>query len=98
MNSSAPHDIETGTEMTDALSRKDLLRRVGMGAGALALGSALGAAPIAARPAAAMVNLGRRTFHVAYGGATCEAFTYAAYEKHLFAQQGIDVKLYHGTL
>jgi NitT/TauT family transport system substrate-binding protein len=82
-----------------AVTRKDLLRRAGVGAGAVVLGSALAAVPAnAARMAIPMVNLGRRTFYVGYGGATCEAFTYAAYAKGLFAREGIDVKLHHGAL
>jgi NitT/TauT family transport system substrate-binding protein len=43
-------------------------------------------------------RLGRRTFRVQYGGATCEAFTYAAYAKGLFAAEGLHVKLAKGVL
>jgi NitT/TauT family transport system substrate-binding protein len=76
-----------------ALSRKDLLRRAGVGAGALVLGSALGTAPVAARVAAPAVLRGRRTYRVAWAGATCEASIYTAYAKHLWAREGLDVKI-----
>jgi NitT/TauT family transport system substrate-binding protein len=89
-----------GTDMTGhpGLSRKNLLRGAGAGAGALILGGAVGAAPAAARGAATSARLGRRTYRAGYGGATCEAFTYAAYNKGFFAQEGLHVKLDKGIL
>jgi NitT/TauT family transport system substrate-binding protein len=58
-----------------------------VGAGALVLGSALGTAPA--------VHLGRRTYRVAWVGGTCEASTYAAFAKHLWARESITVELMH---
>ena len=78
-----------------ALSRKNLLRRTAVGAGALVLGTALGTAPAVAQVAAPAVHLGRRTYRVAWVGGTCEAFTYAAFAKHLWAREGINVELTH---
>lgn len=79
--------------------RKDLLRRAGMGAGALALGGAaatlLGATPVAARMAAPAVLRAGKTYRAAWVGATCEASTYTAYAKHLWASEGINVELLH---
>ena len=89
-----------GTEFTghEALSRKDLLRRAGAGAGALVLGSTVGTAPAGARGTRRPARLGRRTYHINYGGATCEAFTYAAYTEHLWASEGINVKISKAAL
>src|SRR5438552_17850458 len=72
------------------LSRKGLLRRAGVGASALVLGSALGTAPAAARGAAPAVHLARRTYRAAWVGGTCEASTYPAFAKHLGARAGIN--------
>jgi ABC-type nitrate/sulfonate/bicarbonate transport system substrate-binding protein len=59
------------------------------------MGTVLGAAPAAARVALPAVHLGRRTYRVAWNGGHCEAPAYAAYAKHLWAREGIDVELYH---
>jgi NitT/TauT family transport system substrate-binding protein len=92
-NGASTHQTET-----TAVSRNNLLRRGAAGAGALVLGGALGAAPAAAREARSSLRLGRRTYHLNYGGATCEAFTYAAYTKHLWTAAGVDVKIAKGQL
>lgn len=81
-----------------AVSRKDLLRRAGLGAGALVLGSAVAASPAAARMAAPGRLKSRKTYLVSYGGATCEAFTFAAFAKHMWAQEGINIELHHLAL
>jgi NitT/TauT family transport system substrate-binding protein len=81
-----------------AVSRKDLLRRAGIGAGALALGSVVAASPAVARMAAPGVLKSRKTYLVNYGGATCEAFTFAAFAKHLWLHEGINVELHRSPL
>jgi NitT/TauT family transport system substrate-binding protein len=45
--------------------------------------------------AAPAVHLARRTYRVAWVGGTCEAFTYAAFAKHLWVREGINVELVH---
>lgn len=91
-------EMPGGDRIEPAVSRKDLLRRAGMGAGALALGSAVAASPAMARMAAPGVLKSRKTYLVSYGGATCEAFSYAAFVKHLWTHQGINVELHRSTL
>lgn len=86
------------TSARTGLSREDLLRRAGVGAGALVLGSTLGVAPAAARVASSALRLARRSYHLSYGGATCEAFTYAAYTEHLWAAEGVNVKIFKAPL
>ncbi len=83
---------------TTTVSRKDLLRRAGVGAGAIVLGSVVAASPAAARMAAPGRLKSRKTYQVNYGGATCEAFTFAAFAKHLWTQEGINVELHRSTL
>ncbi len=86
---------ETNPQPT--LPRKDVLRRAGLGAGALVLGSGvgavLGAAPVAARMAAPAVIRAGKTYRAAWVGATCEASTYSAFAKHLWTREGINVEL-----
>jgi len=81
-----------------AVSRKDTLRRGGVGVGALVLGSAVGSSPAAARMVAPGVLKSRKTHRISYGGATCEAFTFAAFAEHLWAHDGINVDLVHAPL
>ena len=87
-------DLARGT----TVSRKDILRRGGAGVGALVLGSAVAASPAAARMRAPGVLKSRKTYRVSYGGATCEAFTFAAFAEHLWAHDGINVDLVHSPL
>src|SRR5262249_23826331 len=78
------------------VSRKDLLRRTAVGAGALVLGGAVGAAPAAARVARPAVHLrASKTYRVVWVGGTCEASTYTAYAKNLWAREGITGELVH---
>lgn len=80
------------------VSRKELLRRTALGAGALVLGGAVAASPTATCMAAPGLLKSRKTYLVSYGGATCEAFTFAAFAKHLWAREGIIVELHHAAL
>src|SRR4029077_9552925 len=68
------------------------------GAGPLAPGRAVGAAPAAAQVARSTLRLGRRTYRVGYGGGTSEAVTSAAYNEGFFAREGIHVTLTKGIL
>jgi NitT/TauT family transport system substrate-binding protein len=95
MDQSADRNITSDVTTQPALPRREILRRTGVAAGALVLGGTVGIAPAAARVAAPAVLRGRRTYRVAWVGATCEAFTYTAYAKHLWAREGIDVELTH---
>lgn len=97
--STAHHETLAGADETGqpTVSRKELLRRTGIGAGAFVAGSAaatlIGAAPAAARVATPALHLSPKTYRFPFVGGTCEAFTYAAYAKHLWAREGIDVEL-----
>ena len=84
---------EMQTTKRPTVGRREVLRRAGIGAGALALGGAATAAPALARGAFAVVR-SRPKLVLGWGGATCEAPLYLAYHKGFFAAEGLDVELY----
>jgi NitT/TauT family transport system substrate-binding protein len=93
-----PHTMLGEDQTAPAVSRKALLSKAGFGAGALVLGSAIAASPTLARRAAPGLLKSRKTYQVNYGGATCEAFTYAAFAKHLWTHEGINVEIHLSAL
>jgi NitT/TauT family transport system substrate-binding protein len=88
---------EVQTTRRPTLVRRDILRRAGIGAGALALGGAATTAPALARGAFAVVK-SRPRLVLGYSGATCEAALYLGYHKGFFADEGLDVELYAESL
>jgi NitT/TauT family transport system substrate-binding protein len=70
------------------------MQRAGIGAGALTLGGSVIAAPALAKSSVFSILRSRTTVVLNYGGATCEAPLYAAYQKGFFAAEGLDVELY----
>lgn len=70
MSANLLHDHSSAPDATilSALPRREILRRAGAVAGALALGSTVGAAPTAARTAAPAVLRGSRTYRVGWVG------------------------------
>src|SRR5579871_6841096 len=95
MNTTYREDNGLGTETPVSVSRKDLLRRAGVGAGVLALGGAVAATatPALARSGVFAVLKASTKVTLGWGGATCEAPLWAAYHKGFFAAEGLDVDL-----
>jgi NitT/TauT family transport system substrate-binding protein len=85
--------VERQTTQQPTLGRREVLRRAGLGAGALAVGGAATAAPALARGAFAVVR-SRPKVVLGWAGATCEAPLYLAYHKGFFAAEGLDVELF----
>jgi NitT/TauT family transport system substrate-binding protein len=92
-------DRQSTSEATQepTLSRRTIIQRAGIGAGALALGGSAIAAPALAKSSVFSVIKSRYKVVLNYGGATCEAPTYTAYQKGFYAAEGLDVELYKTT-
>jgi len=73
--------------------RREILRRAGIGTGALALASAATAAPALAHSGLFSVLKSRPKVKLGWLGASCEAPLYVAYQKGFFAKEGLDVEL-----
>jgi NitT/TauT family transport system substrate-binding protein len=84
------------TTRQPTLGRREVLRRAGIGAGALAVGGAATATPALARGAFAVVR-SRPKVVLGWAGATCEAPLYLAYYKGFFAAEGLAVELFAET-
>ena len=93
------HDRDITSDVTTqpALPRREILRRAGIGAGALALGGVATAGPVLARSGTFAIVGSRPKVVLGWGGATCEAPMYTAYHKGFFAAEGLDVSLYKVT-
>ena len=88
------HRASTEPATSPLVSRKGILRRAGLGAGALAVASAIpGANGLVKAIAAPAYVPSRPHIILAYGGGTCEAATFAGHEKGFFAAEGLDVEL-----
>jgi NitT/TauT family transport system substrate-binding protein len=74
-----------------------MLRRAGIGTGAVALAGAATAAPALAHGLAPALVHSRTKLVLGWGGATCEAPMYTAYHKGFFAAERLDVELYKVT-
>src|SRR5919197_4066777 len=91
---STDQTVEMETPRRPILARREVLRRVGIGAGMLALSGAAPAAPVLARRGAFAVLTARPKVVLGWGGLPCEAPLYTAYHKGFFAAEGLDVELY----
>ena len=92
---STDQTVEMETPRRPILARREVLRRVGIGAGMLALGGVAPAAPVLARGGAfAVVKSRPKVVLGSVGGITCFAPLYTAYHKGFFAAEGLDVELY----
>jgi NitT/TauT family transport system substrate-binding protein len=98
MDTDAIEQQAATTETPDqpALARRELLRRAGIGAGALALGGVVTAAPALAHGAFAVVK-SRPKVTLGYFGVPCEAPLFTAYQKGFFAAEGLDATLFAMT-
>jgi NitT/TauT family transport system substrate-binding protein len=91
---SGDQTVEQGTTRRPTLTRREVLRRAGIGASLLALGGAAPAAPALARRGAFAVVKAQPKVVLGAGGFPCEAPLYTAYHKGFFAAEGLDVELY----
>jgi len=78
----------------EVVSRKEILRRAGLGASGAVLAAAVPGVPGLTRAIAGPAYVPSRPHLIlAYGGGTCEAASFAGYEKGFFAADGLDVEL-----
>jgi NitT/TauT family transport system substrate-binding protein len=92
-NRSDEQTVALRTATQPSLPRREILRRAGIGAGALALGGMASTAPALARGAFTVVK-SRPKVVLGWGGSVCEAPLYLTYHKGFFADEGLDVELY----